>query len=100
MQDNEPLNVRLNKQTATIKWSEIQSFHAKGQAIRVASDLDLIEVAVAFAEDQVECVKGWMEAGTVAMVTDAEADGWAAEDAVVWAVVVAPWVLVQTRVAH
>ena len=100
MQDNDSLGARLNRQTATIKWSELQPFFARGQAVRVETGLDLIEVASAFAEDQVEQVKRWMQDNRVAAVTEQEAAAWSGDDAVVWAVVVAPWVLVQERLSH
>ena len=100
MQDNDSLAARLNRQTATIKWSELQPFFARGQAVRVETGLDLIEVAAAFADDQVEQVKRWMQDNRVAAVSEQEAADWASDDAVVWAVVVAPWVLVQERLSH
>ncbi len=45
--------------------------------------------------DNKDQIKEWMEAGQVSRVSDAQASGWYDANALVWAVVVRPWVLVQ-----
>lgn len=89
------LENRLNRETARIPWRELGRYFAAGQVIRVAADLDLVEVAAAIAKDDTARVKTWLTAGRVAPVTDREAQAWHAADTVVWAVVVKPYVLVQ-----
>ena len=61
----------------------------------VSPELDLIETAAAFAEDNASRVKGWLTAGRVRPVSDDEARAWHDADVLVWAVVVKPYVLVQ-----
>jgi len=93
---NEPdLRTRLNAETARIAWSELGVHFARGAVVRVDGALDLVEVAAAFVENRRDAVEDWMAAGKVAVATDANAQAWTAREAEVWAVVVAPWVLVQ-----
>ena len=89
------LRGKLNVETARIAWTDLQRFFARGVAIHVGADMDLVEVACAIACDEAGRVDGWMQQGVIAAVSDEQARGWVAEDAEVWSVVVKPWVLVQ-----
>ena len=86
---------KLNLETARIAWQELQRFFASGGAIYVSEELDLIEVAYQFSEDNKLQVERWMLTGQVARVSDEQALAWYEADAVMWAVVVSPYVLVQ-----
>lgn len=85
----------INLQTAQIRWHELQRFFASGNAIAVASTLDLTHVAAQIVADNATQLKTWMDAGLVDAVKDFQAQEWYEQDAIVWAVVVKPWVLVQ-----
>lgn len=65
--------------------------------LRVASEFDLIEAAQAVAQDDREKVAAWLAAGHLAKLEAEEAQDWFERDPSLWAVVVAPWVLVQER---
>jgi hypothetical protein len=67
--------------------------------VAVDRRLDLVEVALRLAEDDVERVARWMRRGEIGPVSDAQARNWYRREAVLWAVVVSPWVLVQERVS-
>lgn len=84
-------------ETAQIPWRELQRFFASGNAIAVDTTLDLIQVATEITKDNAAQIKKWMEAGLVDAVKDAQAQAWYEQDAVVWALVVKPWVLVQHK---
>jgi hypothetical protein len=86
---------RINGETAKIAWQELQRFFARGNAVAVSHQLDLVEVAFQMSADNKDQIKEWMEAGQVSRVSDAQASGWYDANALVWAVVVRPWVLVQ-----
>lgn len=94
-QDPELLCAKINQETAKISWSSLQRFFAQGTAVWVDQGLDLVEVALAIAEDSAERVGSWMSEGSVSKVSDQQARDWIERDALVWAVVVRPWVLVQ-----
>jgi len=93
--DEDLLLGKLNSETAKIRWSELQRFFAAGQTLSVAADLDIIDVAVAFSQDNTKQVKGWMQQELVSPVTDTQAMDWVNLDSLLWTVVVKPWVLVQ-----
>jgi len=88
---------QINAETAKIGWHELQRFFAQGTAISVDPQLDLVEVAWQIAQDNKDQLERWLDAGVVAPVSDQQAAKWLAADAVVWTVVVRPWVLVQLK---
>ena len=93
--DPDILQTKLNQETAQIPWRELQRFFASGTAICVAGELDLTEVAGHIAQDNAAQIKQWMASGKVDTVTDQQAQEWYEQDALVWALVIKPWVLVQ-----
>lgn len=94
-QDLELIRAKINLETAQIPWRELQRFFAAGKVLRVAAGLDLVEIACALEQDDVARVEDWTLAATLRPVSDDEARQWIASDALLWAVVVKPWVLVQ-----
>ena len=93
--DEELVRAKLNSETAKIAWSELQRFFAAGQTLFVTPDLNLIDVAFAFQQDDADQVKYWLRQELVSPVTDAQAGDWFSQDSLLWTVVVKPWVLVQ-----
>jgi hypothetical protein len=57
--------------------------------------LDLIDVAARLVGDNREVVLDWMETGALVRADLDRARGWERRRPALWAVVVAPWVLVQ-----
>lgn len=94
-QDLDELEIKLNRETAQIKWAELQKFFAQGRAIWVDPSLDLIAVAKLVASDDSSAVKQLMDKKQLAAVADECAANWFECDQLVWAVVSAPYVLVQ-----
>lgn len=95
--DPSTLYAKLLGETASISWQELQPFFARGALLRVASDFDLIEAAQAVAQDDREKVAAWLASGHIAKIEAEHAQDWHERDPALWAVVVAPWVLVQER---
>lgn len=95
-QERELERAKIVSETARIPWLELQRFFAAGKVMLVAAELDLVDVAHALQLDNIEQVKTWTESRQVSPVSDDQAKQWVADDALLWAVVVKPWVLVQT----
>lgn len=93
----EILRAKLNGETARVAWAELQRHHARGVVVHVAGELDLIDVAVAMAQDDGSAISRWMQSGQMVKMTDEKAMDWLKRDPDLWSVVVAPWVLVQER---
>jgi len=85
----------LNTQTAKIEWEELQRHFARGVVIKVAPELDLVNVASQIIADDKAAVEAWMASGQLANASDDDARTWTKSQPTFWAVVVAPWVLVQ-----
>lgn len=99
MADNNPQQVplakKLNLETAQITWKELEPHFAGGSVVSVASDLDLLVVAEQIVADNSDMIKQWMTDGKVQQVSDSQALSWSENDAILWAVVIKPWILVQ-----
>lgn len=93
--DSESLFAKLNRETARIHWRELQRFYAQGAVLEVAAGLDLIAVATAMAEDNATEIQGYLANADLAAVDETRAQAWFENEQELWAVVVAPWVLVQ-----
>lgn len=91
------LKTTINQQTATINWCELERFFAAGKAVFVAQHLDLIDVAEQLINDNVQQFEIWRQAHAVQAVSDEQARSWHETNQQVWAVVIAPWVLVQEQ---
>ena len=89
------VRARVLGETAKISWHELQRFFATGHAVAVTPDLDLIEVAYQMSQDNDKLVAGWMDAGKIRPVSDAQAIEWLEANALMWTVVIKPWILVQ-----
>lgn len=89
------LIAQLNSETAKLPWNELERHFARGSVIRVQKGLDLIKVAAVIAEDDKESLQIWLDSGEVANASTEEAKQWAANEALLWSVVVAPFVIVQ-----
>ncbi len=94
-QDRDLFRAKINSETAKIPWRELQRFFAAGKLRLVAPGIDLVEVAYALQQDDTDAVQSWVENAELASVSDDQARQWHAQDAVLWAVVVKPWVLIQ-----
>ncbi|MEM1111472.1 MAG: DUF2288 domain-containing protein [Pseudomonadota bacterium] len=84
-------------QTAQIHWHELQTYFAGGNVVQVAAELDLVEVAVQLGLDNSAQFEAWIGAGQIAPVSDDLARAWFEVNQRLWAVVAAPWVLVQSK---
>ncbi|HEB57248.1 MAG TPA: DUF2288 domain-containing protein [Gammaproteobacteria bacterium] len=93
----EQLRQKLNLESGQIDWSELQRHFARGAVIAVNPELDLVEVALKFTEDDRSEIEGWLTSGQIKRADDEHARRWNQTAAVFWAIVVAPWILVQEQ---
>ncbi len=91
----EIFRAKVNLETAQMPWRDMQRYFASGVALYVSPELDLVETAFQMSEDNAVLIGQWMAAGQFGRVTDEQARVWLEADAMLWAVVVSPWVLVQ-----
>lgn len=91
----EDVRAKLNRETGKIGWLELEKHFASGNVVYVSSELDLIEVAYQVSQDNKAVVEPWVNAQQLTPATDSQAVQWHEENTELWAVVVAPLVLVQ-----
>jgi len=92
---DQELHDKINSETARIPWAELERHFANGNLVYVSTELDLVEVALRVAHDDKARIALWMSEGKLARVSDLQASTWQAADALLWASVVSPFVLVQ-----
>ena len=95
MSQQEIFRAKVNLETAQMRWRDMQRYFASGVALFVSPELDLVETAFQMSQDNAALIRQWMAAGQFGKVTDDQARVWLESDAMLWAVVVSPWVLVQ-----
>jgi hypothetical protein len=89
------LRAKLNLETARIAWSELERHFTRGDVIKVTVGVDLVDAALHVAENNTATVREWLADGHIARADLGDAEDWHARQPTFWAVVVAPWVLVQ-----
>ena len=94
-QDRDLVRAKINSETAKIPWQDLQRFFAQGKVILVDPDLDLVDVAFSVQQDEINQVEAWAQSGSLKPLGDELARDWFEQEAIIWAVVVKPWVLVQ-----
>jgi len=82
-------------ETAKVELQELQRHFARGVVLVVGENLDLIDVAMAMFRDEKDQVSQWMAANQICNASIEHAKDWQQRDPLLWAVVIAPWVLVQ-----
>lgn len=101
MKDNEILTRDLlNAQTGKIAWAELARYFAQGRLVCLAPGEDLLSVADAMVGDDAKAVERLTASGRLQRALDEDARRWQEEGTVFWAVVVAPWVLVQECISE
>lgn len=92
---HEELTTRLNLETGRLEWTELQRHFARGIVLVVSRDLDLVEAGATLIRDDKDTVAAWKDQGRLRPAGDADARRWQSENAGFWALVIAPWVVVQ-----
>ena len=95
--DIEAAKNEVLSQTARIEWIELERHFAAGNLIFISDALDLIEVGVNLIKDNKNQFQEWTSQQLVYPLTDTQAAKWYDQKTILWAAVVAPWVLVQER---
>jgi len=86
---------KLNSETARMPWKELQRYFAGGYTLFVSLELDLIDVAYQFEQDNAQQIERWLNDNLIHQVSNDQAREWYNNDSVLWACVVRPWVLLQ-----
>lgn len=89
---------KLRAQCGPVFWSDLAAHAKRGALVEIDPSLDLLDLAVAFANDDAPRVKSLLEQGLVRRPSPERVEAWSRETDSRWdAVVVAPMVLVRER---
>lgn len=99
-QSPDDIKAKLNLETSRIAWHDLQVYYARGHVVKVAPELDLLDVAAELSADNKAQFERWLAEEKVGDVAPDLARHWYDENTELWAVVIAPWVLVQDRSGH
>ncbi|MBN2808363.1 MAG: DUF2288 family protein [Deltaproteobacteria bacterium] len=88
----EELKAELKDDVGTVSWSWLRPHQKRNILFLVGEQLDLLEVAVAVAEDRLEQVKLWLETGELARPTSSQVDEWERNGGLFAGIIVKPYV--------
>ena len=91
----EKIREKLEKEVGPADWKVIGPHYNRGAIIIVSPELDLIDVAIKVAEDDVELVQDWIKDEMLLRPTPDDAKQWEETGRELTSIVVSPFVLVQ-----
>ena len=86
---------KLNLETSTLTWKELELFFAKGNLIRVDKSQDLIKVAAMIADNKHQEIEVLIANESIEFMTPDWVKSHCSESSEFWTVVVAPYVICQ-----
>lgn len=94
------LREKLEAEILETNWSPVAPHFARGNVYLLDDDLDILDVAVAMAEDQVSTVKIWLDDGLLSPPTPEEATIFHKKDGEIIfnMLIIEPYVLIQKKV--
>ena len=93
-----PTNLRdkLASEITPTQWAVLEAHHRRGALFIVDPTVELVDAAVAMADDRTDAVKTWLEAAQIGRPTGDESEAWATEEGTRFMfVIVQPYVLAQ-----
>jgi hypothetical protein len=86
---------KLNLETASIEWKDLQLFFAQGKLLVVEPSSDLVKVASLIADNKFKELESLIEQQKIEFVTPKWVKLNCQQDTLLWAVVVSPYVVCQ-----
>jgi hypothetical protein len=97
MPDSLTLKEKLNLETAAIPWKDLQICFAQGKLLIVDTTADVVDIASLISENNAKKVKQLIRNTEIAFATTEWIKTHCQEDTLLWAVVVAPYVVAQLK---
>lgn len=92
MSEDSLLIAKLKDEVGTVSWSWLRPHEKRGSLFLVSEKLDLIEVAVEVAEDNINWIKVWLENGELARPTPDQVKEWNKVGGLFSGIIVKPYV--------
>jgi hypothetical protein len=91
---------KFKEEIGTVSWSWLRPHQKRKILFQVAEKLDLVEVAIAVAEDRTAQVKSWLENDDLAQPTLKQVAKWEKSGGLFLGVIVKPYVFFKETVRH
>lgn len=87
----------FQRDLAEVSWRELRVHQQRDAIIMIAGELDLIEAAVAVADDEKDKVEQWVAAGLVGKPDKEQVEAWESDlDRPFRMLIVQPFILIQS----
>ncbi len=86
---------KFKDEIGTVSWSWLRPHEKRKTLFRVAPELDLVEVAIAVAEDKATQVKVWLDRGDLEQPALEKVARWERDGGLFLGVIVKPYVFFQ-----
>lgn len=96
-EDASNLQEKLEKYTGEVDWSYLKKHFESGALIYVDASLEITEVGKAISEDDADAIAAWKKAGDIIQPSAPHAAHWEESGEKFLALVVSPFVLIQTQ---
>lgn len=93
--DRQTPEEKLEKYSGDVDWNYLRPHFSAGNMIYVDPCLELKTVGMAFANDDQEQVRKWLQAGDLVQPCELHAEHWESEKTLFQAMIVRPFVLAQ-----
>lgn len=91
---------KLNLETASIEWKDLQLFFAQGKLLVVKPNSDLVNVASLIADNELKALEDLIKQQQIEFATPKWVKENCQQTTLVWAVVVSPYVICQLSKAE
>ncbi len=89
------LRKNIESESGILNWQELEKHYARGAIRIISSNVNLIDIAIYIAENNIEQISDALAAKTVTKATDSQAMQWQQQNSSFRCVVIAPFVLIQ-----
>ena len=88
------LRSKLEKEQDQLPWKELVRHFAFGRLFIIASELNLVDAAIAVAQDDASSIKQWMDSGQFHTPTEEQAAAWGDNPEILFTInIVSPFVI-------
>ena len=91
---------KFKEEIGTVSWSWLRPHEKRKILFRVADKLDLVEVAIAVAEDRTVKVKSWLENSDLAQPTIEQVAKWEKSGGLFLGIIVKPYVFFKETIRY
>ncbi len=98
--NNNKLREKFASEAGPADWKALRAHYERGAVFIATADIDLIDVALRIAEDDIASVEKWVRDGKLVRPTPKDAKRWEEKGPELTALIVSPFVLVQEILPH